>query len=61
MGLINCFGDHIPHLADERRLLRQMEKEKKSKKTSLDGATAQVVQQGERDCQRNAGIVFLEK
>ncbi len=27
MGLINCFGDHIPHLADERRLLRQMEKE----------------------------------
>jgi len=33
----------------------------KVQKTSLDGAKAQVVQQGERDCQRNAGIVFLEK
>jgi hypothetical protein len=33
MGLVNYFGDHIPHLADELRLLRDMEKEcKKSKK-----------------------------
>jgi len=27
MGLVNYFGDHIPHLADELRLLREMEKE----------------------------------
>ncbi len=27
MGLVNYFGDHLPHLADELRILREMEKE----------------------------------
>ena len=32
IGLVNYFGDHIPHLADEMQMLRQMEHEAKSSK-----------------------------
>ena len=32
MGLVNYFGDHIPHLADELKLLRQMEAEARKSK-----------------------------
>ncbi len=27
MGLVNYFGDHLPHFADELRILREMETE----------------------------------
>jgi hypothetical protein len=32
MGLVNYFGDHIPHLADELKILREMEAEARKSK-----------------------------
>jgi hypothetical protein len=32
MGLVNYFGDHIPHLAEELKLLREMEAEAQQSK-----------------------------